>query len=84
MRRRDRERQPPTSVFGSITNAEAVALAVATMTVGPLTERERKVSIELAHFWAGRVLDLEEWNAELAAQNEQLTVRFMEMIRLYG
>jgi hypothetical protein len=81
---RRRDRQPPTSVFGSVTNAEAVALSVATMTVGPLTERERKVSIALAHFWAGRVLDLESWNSELAEQNEMLTVRLLECVRLWG
>jgi hypothetical protein len=78
-RRRDRSKveYPSGSALGSVVNAEKLALGVATVAVGELTERDQVIVYELAHYFSGAIADLEQ-------VNEQLHERLMEMVRIYG
>lgn len=80
-RRKDRRRveYPPTgSALGEPTNAERLARALAILTVGdPLSEREVKISVELAHFFSGAIADLED-------ENRSLHEKLLELIRMWG
>jgi hypothetical protein len=63
-----------TSVFGSAGNIERVAVAIAEMEVGPpLTQRERRIAISDARFFAGAILDGEAQRDELARKVLELT-----------
>lgn len=46
--------------MGNPTNAERIAIGVATTTVGALTERERKICIEVSRLFSGYVADMED------------------------
>ena len=67
MKRRVRY-EPDSSVFGNPTNVELVAKGIARVCVGELTEREAKISVEIAHVCSGVVLDSEHTIRELEAR----------------
>lgn len=62
-----------TSVLGSVVNAERFCLGVATSIVGPLSERERSLTIALSHTLSGLKLDDEATIHDLRATIDRLT-----------
>jgi hypothetical protein len=79
VRRRDRVAGYPWagSALGNPHNAEKLAIGVATVTVGELTERERRIAVELSHLFSGAIADLED-------ANDQLTELVMDLRRRVG
>jgi hypothetical protein len=73
----DRVEYPSIGVLADPTSVERLALGIATMTVGELTERERRIAVELAHTFSSWLLDMRE-------ANDDLTERLLEIIRVYG
>jgi hypothetical protein len=57
-----------TSVFGNPQNIERVAVAIAEVEIGPLSQTERRIAISVAQFFAGAILDGESQRDELARQ----------------
>lgn len=80
-RRRDRgapEAQYPIgSALGSPENAERVAVGLAIVDFGELSDRERQLVISTARVFSGYVFDLEE-------QVSQMQERLLEMVRMWG
>lgn len=72
MRGRRRVGYRSTSVLGSVVNAERFCLGVATSIVGPLSERERSLTIALSHTLSGLKLDDEATIADLRDQIDEL------------
>ena len=69
------------AILASPYNAERLALGVATATVGPLTDRERKVVIEVSRLFSGLILDQSAYIDELADDKHRL---ILELIRCLG
>ena len=51
--------------MGHPTNAERLAVGIGISMLGDLTERERSLCVELAHFFSGAISDLEDVNQRL-------------------
>jgi len=69
-----------TSVFGNVGNCEAFCLALAVSTVGELSERERRVAVELSHALSSVVIDHEHRIRQQDAEIDRLSGRVAELI----
>lgn len=69
-----------TSVFANVQNCETFCMALAVLTVGELSDREKRLVIELSHAMSPIVLDHEHRIRQQDAEIDRLSGKVAELI----